>query len=122
MSRSFSPAMTAPVGIILLAAGGSTRMGRPKQLLPYRGQSLLRHAATVVAESRCRPAVVVLGAEYQNSLKELSGLPVHATENTLWSHGIGTSIRMGMDALLREDAGLGAVILALCDQPFITPA
>ena len=52
-----------PVGLVILAAGGSTRLGPPKQLVAYRGRSLLRHAAEVAAGSLCRPIVVVLGAQ-----------------------------------------------------------
>ena len=51
-----------PVGLTILAAGGSTRLGQPKQLVAYRGRSLLRHAAEVAIGSLCRPIVVVLGA------------------------------------------------------------
>ena len=57
---------TAPASgaaLLLLAAGGSTRMGRPKQLLEYGGQPLLRHSVEQALGSRCRPVVVVLGAD-----------------------------------------------------------
>ncbi len=88
------------VGIVLLAAGGSTRMGRPKQLLPIAGQSMLRHAAGAAVGSGCMPVVVVLGAGAESLQNELSGLPVTIAVNDIWQRGLGGSIRCGMRALL----------------------
>ena len=88
------------VGIVLLAAGGSTRMDRPKQLLPIAGQSMLRHAAAAAVGSGCTPIVVVLGAGADSLQKELSGLPVTLAVNDIWQRGLGGSIRCGMRALL----------------------
>jgi molybdenum cofactor cytidylyltransferase len=50
----------ATVGLLLLAAGSSSRLARPKQLLQYQGQTLLRRAAEVAAASPCRPLVLVM--------------------------------------------------------------
>src|SRR5918999_4865832 len=106
------------IGVIVLAAGGSSRMGSPKQLLRYRGESLIRHAAKTALESMCHRVVVVVGNDAQRMKDELDTLPVSVIENTDWRTGMSSSIRAGMEELLKDD--LNAVILMLCDQPFVT--
>ena len=106
------------VGLILLAAGGSTRLGQPKQLLPYQGRTLLRHAAEAAVASVCRPIVVVLGADRERMRPELDGLPVQIAENPSWERGMASSLRVGLDTLPSGD--IAGVVLALCDQPRLT--
>lgn len=114
--------MRGEVGLILLAAGGSSRLGHPKQLLPYRDRTLLRHAAETALASRCRPIVVVLGAQTNLLHPHLTGLEVLIANNPAWEQGMGSSIRAGL-AVLETSAPDGAgVVLMLCDQPLITPA
>lgn len=107
-------------GLILLAAGGSARLGRPKQLLSYRGRTLLRHAAETACDSKCRPIVIVLGAQAKHLSSELIGLDVGIAENPEWQLGLGSSIRAGLSALEVKDGELSGVVLMLCDQPFLT--
>jgi molybdenum cofactor cytidylyltransferase len=106
------------IGVIILAAGGSSRLGSPKQLLQYRGQSLIRGAVEAAAGSLCDRVVVVIGNEAQRMRDELDGLPVSLVENQNWRTGMSSSIRAGMEELLKGD--LDAVVLMLCDQPFVT--
>ena len=110
--------------IIVLAAGASTRMGRPKQLLTYGGHTFLRNAAEMAAASVCRPILVVLGAYADQLQSEIDGLLVQPVVNERWAEGMGSSIRAGLEALKycdREGAAK-AVVLMLCDQPFVTTA
>lgn len=111
--------MPGRVGLILLAAGGSSRMGEagPKQLLPYQGKTLVRHAAQICAATRCQPVFVVIGAQAERVRKELEGLKVSVVENARWREGIGSSIRAGVEAAAQIDPGLDALIFALADQP-----
>lgn len=104
---------------IILAAGASTRMGAPKQLLPWRGRSLLRHAAETALASCCRPVVVVLGAHAERLAEEVNDLPLQIVYNAAWSQGVGTSIRAGIDAVQSQAQ---AALLMLCDQPLLTSA
>ena len=108
------------VPLILLAAGESRRMGTPKQLLPYKETSLIRHAATMAVTSYCNPVIVVLGANSDRIFSEISDLPVHITYNTQWQQGMSTSIATGIKALLNMNINFDAVIVALADQPLIT--
>ena len=75
-------------GIVILAAGGSSRMGRPKQLLPLDGTSLLVRAATNALQSQCRPVVVVVGAGAETMRRELAGLDIQIVVNSSWESGI----------------------------------
>jgi molybdenum cofactor cytidylyltransferase len=110
----------AGCALVLLAAGASTRLGRPKQLLPFRGRSLLRHAAETALASVCRPVVVVLGAGAEEMETELAALPVRVAVNQAWAGGMASSIRTGLKAVASEAAGPDTVVIMLCDQPLIT--
>jgi molybdenum cofactor cytidylyltransferase len=106
------------VGAVVLAAGASTRMGTPKQLLRFEGQTLLRRAALAALEAGCRPVVVVTGAHAKQTREELRGLGVLEVENELWETGMASSVRAGIGAVVESDAD--AVVLMLCDQPHVT--
>ena len=108
------------VSLILLAAGESRRMGTPKQLLSYKGNSLIRHAVTEVVKSNCDRIVVVLGTNSERISTEISDLPVCVTYNTQWQQGMSTSIATGIKALLQMKVNFEAIIIALADQPLIT--
>ena len=108
------------IPLILLAAGGSTRMGRPKQLLPYGHSTLLRHAAEIAIASDCGPVLVVLGAAAALTAAAIEGLSLCTVINPDWSKGMGTSLRLGMRTIL-ESSDPPAVIVMLCDQPAVTP-
>lgn len=110
------------IGVIVLAAGASTRMmGSPKQLLPFRGRNLLRHAAETALASRGGPVIVVLGAQCERLRAEIDDLPLLVVENELWAEGMGASIRAGITALKEKCPEISGALLMLCDQPFVTP-
>ncbi len=105
------------IGGLLLAAGGSSRLGRPKQLVRFRGKTLLRRAAETLIDSECDPVVVVIGAEAEIFAAEISGLPIHVVENENWQTGMSSSIRSGLLKLIELEPDLDAVVITLCDQP-----
>jgi molybdenum cofactor cytidylyltransferase len=111
---------TAGVGAVILAAGASTRMGVPKQLLQFGGETMLRRAASVAIEAGCRPVVVVTGANATPSREALRRLEVQKAENPQWESGISSSVRAGIEALVTANPQTAAVVLMLCDQPFVT--
>jgi molybdenum cofactor cytidylyltransferase len=106
------------IGLVLLAAGGSVRLGTPKQLLEFRGRTLLRHAAEEAAASGCHPVVVVLGAYADRLTREIVDLPVRVAHNVAWRTGMGSSIRTGVGALIDAEAAVEGVVITVCDQPF----
>ena len=110
---------TAPIALLLLAAGASTRMGQPKQLLPYHGRTLLRQAAETAVASGCAPIILVTGALHEELLPEIDGLPIRAVHNAAWESGMASSIRAGLAALAETQPA--AVLIMLTDQPLVTP-
>jgi len=111
---------SSTIGLMILAAGASTRMGTPKQLLAYRGCSFIRNMAEVAIASVCQPIAVVLRANAEQIKPEISQLPVHIVENQQWADGMSSSIWVGLEALLAVNQDLEAVAIALCDQPFVS--
>jgi molybdenum cofactor cytidylyltransferase len=115
----------AGAGLIILAAGASTRLGRPKQLVPFAGRSLLRHGAATALASVCRPVAVVLGAQADRLETELTGLSVTIVKNSKWETGISSSIHAGLAAMTLRggDGGAGdvnSIVIMLCDQPLVS--
>jgi molybdenum cofactor cytidylyltransferase len=108
------------IGAVILAAGPSSRMGRPKQLLEYGGQTLVRRAAVAAQDAGCNPAVVVTGAHAAAVKEELHGLKLQVANNSEWESGMGSSIRAGVQALVSANDKVTALVLMLCDQPFVT--
>ena len=121
---SFQASATVPdssgaVALLLLAAGASTRMGQPKQLLPYCGRTLLRHAAETAAATGCAPIILVTGALHDELLPEIAGLPIQTVHNSYWESGMASSIRAGLATVVA--AHPRAVLIMLTDQPLVTP-
>lgn len=110
----------ASIGIVILAAGASTRLGQPKQLLPYLGKPLVRHIAEVAIDSGSSPVVVVLGSRADLIRPHLTDLSVHIAHNDDWGGGIANSIRCGLAQIRDISSSLDGVILMLCDQPFVS--
>lgn len=106
---------------VLLAAGASSRMGRPKQLLEWRGRPMVRHAAEQALASRLSGLVVVTGAEASAARAALVGLdgPVQTVENPDYAAGQAGSLRAGLAALPGSTA---AALVLLVDQPLVTAA
>jgi molybdenum cofactor cytidylyltransferase len=104
-------------GAAILAAGTSSRMGTPKQLLVWEGKPLVVRAAEAALASEAWPVVVVLGAHAEAIRPALARLPVLITENAAWSEGMAASIRAGVTTLRQFSRSLDAALIALCDQP-----
>jgi len=109
---------------VLLAAGASTRLGRPKQLILLQEESLLHRTARLAVEAGCSPVLVVLGFEADQLRPQLADLPVEIVLNLEWQQGMGSSLRAGMNALSSTQPdprpALSAVLVLVCDQPRLT--
>ena len=112
--------MSGPIDVVALAAGGSSRMGSPKQLLCHRGRPLARHAAEVAVATDCGPVLIVLGPHAGDIEEELAGLPLTPLLNSNREAGLGGSIRAGVGAISRDES-VEAVVLLLSDQPMVGP-
>jgi 4-nitrophenyl phosphatase len=107
------------VAAIILAAGGSVRMGRPKQLLTIGGQPMVRRVTQAVCATGLAQVVAIVGAQAEKVQQALAGLPVEVIVNSLWEEGLATSLRAGLHALRPE---IQAAMIVLADQPALTPA
>lgn len=111
-----------PVGVVVLAAGASRRMKRPKQLLKFEGKTLVRRAAETALGAHCKIVCVVLGAHAEKIKAEISDLPVEIAVNDNWRAGMGASLQAGLKKLLAIEPELSAAVVMLCDQPFVDSA
>lgn len=107
-------------GIVILAAGSSSRLGKPKQLLEYDGQSLLQHVIDAAVSSEAATIVVVLGANSELISKQIDTSKVYLTENSEWEEGMASSVRNGLSALQGISPTTDAVIFMVCDQPYVS--
>lgn len=103
-------------GLIILAAGESSRLGQPKQNLLFKGKTLLQRAAETGYQSRCNPIVVVLGAN-ADKIAVVKG--VTTIHNKNWKQGISCSIKEAVREI-NNDISVNNVIIMLCDQPFVS--
>ncbi|WP_432714183.1 nucleotidyltransferase family protein [Pedobacter sp.] len=106
-------------GIIILAAGNSSRLGQPKQLLAYRGKTLLRLTMDAALASDFRPIIMVLGAYAGEISKRHSTPEITCVINENWEEGMSSSIAIGLEALLKQQADVGNAIISVADQAFI---
>ena len=107
------------VAALVLAAGASSRMGRPKQLLDWGGRPLVRVAAEVALAAQLSPLLVVVGGAQAEVADALAGLPLRIVGNPDYAAGQSTSLRAGIAAL---DHDVDAVVVLLGDQPYVTAA
>lgn len=113
--------MTPPgVGAVVLAAGGSTRLGHPKQLVTLDGRPLVARAAAAALGAGAEPVVVVLGAHADAVRAALGGLAVHPVAHPGWAGGLGSSLGCGVAALAERAPAADAVLVTLADQPLVT--
>lgn len=101
---------------VVLAAGASSRLGRPKQLLPFRGRPLLEHTLALVAELGLDEVVVVLGGSAEAILERIVLHGARPVANPNYAAGQSTSLKAGL-AAVEERAD--AVIFLLGDQPLL---
>jgi len=107
-------------GIIILAAGNSSRLGEPKQLLQFKNTSLIRHVADAAVDAIGSPVIIVSGSNEKLINNELNKLPVYLIHNADWQEGMASSISVGIQEIIRINPSIKGVILAVSDQPFVT--
>jgi molybdenum cofactor cytidylyltransferase len=101
---------------VILAAGGSSRFGEPKQLLDWHGKPLVRHIADLAQEAGLSPVVVVTGADHDTVSEALSDSQVEVACNPGWASGQSSSVRTGIESVPGD---VGGVLFLLVDQPLI---
>jgi molybdenum cofactor cytidylyltransferase len=104
---------------VVLAAGGSARLGRAKQLLARDGETLLHRTARLACESGAARVCAVLGADAATMRAALRGLALDVIENPAWGQGLSSSLHA---ALASIDADAGGLLILGCDQPALDGA
>lgn len=117
---SQSAQKTAGLAGLVLAAGESSRLGQPKQLVEFRGETLLAHALKLAVAACDAGVTVVTGAPDSRVDELLEDDGVRQVPNTDWQQGMGTSIAAGITAMRAQPCA--GIMLMLCDQPLISPA
>ncbi|MBO9586369.1 MAG: nucleotidyltransferase family protein [Flavobacterium sp.] len=107
-------------GIIILAAGNSSRLDRPKQLLKYKESTLLKNTISETLKVKNSFVIVVTGANYDVIEKEINASEITFSFNPDWKTGMSSSIVKGVSKLLVANPDCEQCILAVCDQPFVT--
>ena len=99
---------------VVFAAGGSRRLGRPKQLLRREGETLLHRAVRLAQETGPSRVLVVLGAYREEAIAALRDLDCETRDNPDWEQGLSSSLHCAAQALSDVDA---PILLLVCDQP-----
>ena len=104
---------------MILAAGSSSRMGQPKQLLPWKDSFLLDHAISIAESIQPSKTVVVLGANYERINSKIQHRRIAIKRNSQWEEGLGSSIASGLNFIQNLGDPVDGVLIILPDQPLI---
>lgn len=107
-------------GIIILAAGSSSRFGKPKQLLRFNNKTLIQHAVDEAVKTGAEPVVIVTGDHAHEIEKTISNEKVTIVFNEDWKQGMASGIVAGLKKAITFNNDIEKVIIAVCDQPFVT--
>nr|WP_299254751.1 nucleotidyltransferase family protein [uncultured Aquimarina sp.] len=102
-----------------MAAGSSSRLGSPKQLLPWKNTSLIANEIEKSLKLKNLETLIVLGAHFEIILKEIKHFPVVILHNKNWELGMGASISFGIQQILKYKENFEGVLITLVDQPLI---
>lgn len=108
------------IGVIILAAGSSSRLGYPKQLVEFNGIPLLQHCIDVAESLQLDFKFLVLGSKSEEILKEIKSRNFEVVINENWEEGMGTSVSKGVCEALKIENELDHILILLSDQPFVT--
>jgi molybdenum cofactor cytidylyltransferase len=106
--------------IVILAAGASSRMGAPKQLLLVDGKTLIKRICDTAMDTSCHPIVTVLGANRNLIRKETERMPITVIDNPQWENGMSSSIKMGLAGAYMTEKAIEAAIFLTVDMPYVS--
>ena len=110
----------AKIGVVILAAGSSSRLGYAKQLVEFNGKSLLQHAIDVSGSLDFDSKVLVLGARKDKIESEIDLKEFEVVTNENWEEGMSTSISKGVLSSQKLEHELDHILILLSDQPFVS--
>lgn len=103
------------IAAVILAAGGSSRLGRPKQLLDWFGKPFIKQLIDITLKAELDPVLVVTGSSHEEVEQVIKDEKVVIVRNEKWESGQSSSMQAGCEALKNYD--VDAFIVFLCDQP-----
>lgn len=106
-------------GIIILAAGNSSRLGRPKQLLAYQGRPLIKHVTDEALKANLYPVIIITGANAEKVSLALQNIDAEIVHNAQWQEGMASGISAGILKILEQHETVEELIISVCDQPFV---
>jgi molybdenum cofactor cytidylyltransferase len=112
--------VNAKIGVIILAAGSSSRLGYPKQLVTFRGIPLLQGSIDVAESLEFDTKILVLGAKEDEINKKIGRRNFEVVINENWEEGMSTSIKVGISEALKFEKELEHILILLSDQPLVT--
>ncbi len=110
---------TKNIALVILAAGASSRMQQPKQLLAWGRSTLLGNAINMALDSHADDVYVVLGNKSGMIKEHCSTSNVHWLYNKNWKRGMGSSISCAINHILGSKKRYTGILITLCDQPLI---
>lgn len=113
------PKVRSNIAHLILAAGSSSRMGKPKQLLKWEDSTFIEQTIDRLCSVDEVKTFVVLGANYDQIYEQIKKKPIRIIRNSEWKEGMGTSIRMGMLSIRKELVTYDGVIVSVIDQPLL---
>lgn len=113
---------TTKIQLLLMAAGASKRLGQPKQLVKYKGKTLIRRMAEEALKANIGELTVVTGYDHLTIEKEIEGIKLNIYYNTEWEEGLGSSIRNGIKHVCKKHPDTNAILFIMVDQPFVDAA
>jgi len=109
------------LSVIILAAGSSSRLGQSKQLVEVDGLSLLQKSVLAALNANYTHVLVVLGAHADQHRKTIAHLPVEIHIHNEWEKGMGSSLKIGLQRIIKYRPETNGIVVMVCDQPLITP-
>jgi molybdenum cofactor cytidylyltransferase len=106
------------IGIVILAAGSSSRLGHSKQMVKINSETLLQRSIKTALASTANEVLVVLGANAEIHSESIALFPVQTIHNANWQKGIGSSIKAGLHYF--QNKNMDALLILVCDQVFLT--
>lgn len=107
-------------GILVLAGGQSKRLGTPKQLLLYKGKTLLHTLLSTIQTITSERVFLVLGAYAAEISAQISDNQIQTIYNENWEEGMASSIRTGVAYIQQHFPSIDGIMIVVCDQPFLT--
>lgn len=108
------------IGVIILAAGSSSRLGHPKQLVEFKAKTLLQYIIDIADAFKFDSKVLVLGAKADEIYAKTNPKNFKVIINENWQEGMSSSIKKGVSESLKLENELDHILILLSDQPFVS--